>query len=1052
MRLRELQLTAFGPFTDAVIPFGAAGACDLHVVLGRNEAGKSTTLRAIDALLFGFPHRISETQIHPAGKLRVGALIEAVPDAPARALARVRGNVRTLRDGTDEVVDDAVMQALLGAIEPALYRRLFLVTQEELREGGRGLLSGGGELGVSVFGATLGAGNLAGVTAQLKEIASRLFSPNANATKPLLNASLHAYHELFEAARELAIAPADYEHANELVAELAAARERQRKTIDELARQRASLQRLASVSGLLARRRVLQDELAGLGTLPELAADAVTQRELAGAAKVKAAGELREHRARRDELLARVRLTDLTGLEPVRDEQGRPQVDPVGTEVTDSINRAADNNVKLTEQARRAAEDLAGAEQKRADAAAALQAAGSAPAPAIELEQFTAALRATLPEIQTAQKQREIVARQSDQLERDLAALEPVLTLEQLRTCQPPAAALIERHEAAFERLATRLKELGDERKRLQAQHDDGQLRLAAASTAGLAELTEQRAAARADRDKLLTALGRELEQGRVEMARAIYVPLQAAVPAADRFSDALLARGGQVAEHERLAAELEDLAGKIKGHDDEIAQLIGERGEAQRQWRALWSGSGFEPLDEPAPMRHWHEQFTALRARALELDQQRQAQDERIAEGEMLAEAVRAQLARGGEQIDRRLPAAQLLDRAQAVIDDVQARIAEHEALARTLQERTTAVEDAQKKERQARQAIDVWTKEWNELLAPLPLTGESSPPRVRDLVTRLNALAGLLAQLREQEAQIAARQRELGQADERLAALCAAAGCKSVDELPAIERAVLDRNRKREQLGELEAQIVERGERPIPELERELAGRGNDEIAAELDAVGRDLETARGEQEQLIERHTRAEQARDELDHGADAARARDRAEQQASIAGEQAWSYLSAKAAQILLEQAIAYHREHSASPIVTRAEELVRQLTAGSLQRLLVDEMTPGQPMLVARRGSGEELTVDALSEGTRDQLYLALRLAALEHHLSVRPPLPLLLDDILVDSDDERLAAALPALASIAERTQVILLTHHQHVATTAEHVLGDRVRVHRLGA
>jgi len=50
----------------------------------------------------------------------------------------------------------------------------------------------------------------------------------------------------------------------------------------------------------------------------------------------------------------------------------------------------------------------------------------------------------------------------------------------------------------------------------------------------------------------------------------------------------------------------------------------------------------------------------------------------------------------------------------------------------------------------------------------------------------------------------------------------------------------------------------------------------------------------------------------------------------------------------------------------------------------------------------------------------------------------------------VNYDEPRVTTAVPALAEIAQRTQVIVLTHHQHVATIAQDTLGDRVRVHCL--
>jgi uncharacterized protein YhaN len=55
MRIHGLDMRAFGPFTDAVLDFGTPEPCDLHVIFGSNEAGKSSALRALKAWLFGFP-------------------------------------------------------------------------------------------------------------------------------------------------------------------------------------------------------------------------------------------------------------------------------------------------------------------------------------------------------------------------------------------------------------------------------------------------------------------------------------------------------------------------------------------------------------------------------------------------------------------------------------------------------------------------------------------------------------------------------------------------------------------------------------------------------------------------------------------------------------------------------------------------------------------------------------------------------------------------------------------------------------------------------------
>jgi len=62
----------------------------------------------------------------------------------------------------------------------------------------------------------------------------------------------------------------------------------------------------------------------------------------------------------------------------------------------------------------------------------------------------------------------------------------------------------------------------------------------------------------------------------------------------------------------------------------------------------------------------------------------------------------------------------------------------------------------------------------------------------------------------------------------------------------------------------------------------------------------------------------------------------------------------------------------------------------------------------EPMIAGlRAGDTNEVLVPGMSEGTRDQLYLALRLAGLELHLEDHEPMPMILDELLVHFDDAR---------------------------------------------
>ena len=103
--------------------------------------------------------------------------------------------------------------------------------------------------------------------------------------------------------------------------------------------------------------------------------------------------------------------------------------------------------------------------------------------------------------------------------------------------------------------------------------------------------------------------------------------------------------------------------------------------------------------------------------------------------------------------------------------------------------------------------------------------------------------------------------------------------------------------------------------------------------------------------------------------------------------------------------------------------------------------------------MAIRANGEKLRVEGMSTGTLDQLYLALRLAALGHRFGSSDPLPFIVDDILIQFDDERSATTLEALAEFSARSQVTLFTHHFQVVEQAKSIPDKRngVFVHELG-
>jgi len=262
----------------------------------------------------------------------------------------------------------------------------------------------------------------------------------------------------------------------------------------------------------------------------------------------------------------------------------------------------------------------------------------------------------------------------------------------------------------------------------------------------------------------------------------------------------------------------------------------------------------------------------------------------------------------------------------------------------------------------------------------------------------------------------------------------------------------------RKREITGRLietEREFLQVGE-GVPEagLRAEIADANPDSIKAELAAlvdsgVSLDGSVLLASADRLkAEEHLRGLEARTgfltaALDADAAAAEVKNLARR-----------WMSLRAAQIVLARSVEHYRKANEGRLLQRANEIfgaiVRDRLPDDFTGLEVDYDDPAKPTIIARRRDGTSCTVKKMSTGTRDQLWLSLRIAVLERRAHDVEPMPFLGDDLFDSSDEPRAAAMLTAVGRLAGHTQVLLFTHHAHIADMAERALGSRVRVHRL--
>ena len=132
-----------------------------------------------------------------------------------------------------------------------------------------------------------------------------------------------------------------------------------------------------------------------------------------------------------------------------------------------------------------------------------------------------------------------------------------------------------------------------------------------------------------------------------------------------------------------------------------------------------------------------------------------------------------------------------------------------------------------------------------------------------------------------------------------------------------------------------------------------------------------------------------------------------------------------------AQRLLEAVRKKYEAERQPETLREASRYFERLTEGKYKRV----WTPLEAgVLFVDTASGEKLSVEVLSRGTREQLFLALRLALVDLYARRGKVMPLVLDDVLVNFDTRRTRLAAELLRDFAgDRRQVLMFTCHEHI-------------------
>ena len=324
----------------------------------------------------------------------------------------------------------------------------------------------------------------------------------------------------------------------------------------------------------------------------------------------------------------------------------------------------------------------------------------------------------------------------------------------------------------------------------------------------------------------------------------------------------------------------------------------------------------------------------------------------------------------------------------------------------------------------------------------------------RLKGALETKTRLRGLQSQREAEEESLKAARKKIEEIHSKLSVMCKEAGCLTYEELPEAEARSERKEKIENELRELGIQLRKLSAGATIEAFVEEAGR------VDPDAIDGRLTRINEETSKLTEEKSGFDQTigteKNELSKMDGSAKAAELAEEIQRILGRletDVEKYARLRVASAVLAQAIERYREKHQGPILRRTNDLFSRLTLGSFQGIRAEFVDQDTPVLVGVRPDGKETVgVEGMSDGTTDQLYLALRLASLETYLEANEPMPFIVDDILIKFDNERAHVALQILAELSRKTQVIFFTHHRHLVELADASMDPKILFkHSLG-
>jgi uncharacterized protein YhaN len=1167
MKIDRLDLRAYGPFTGRVLDFASAHP-GLHVVYGPNEAGKSSALRGLKALLFGVPERTEDCFLHRYDQLLLGGCLRE-EDGKVLPFFRRKRRKGDLFDEKDNPLDPALLGSFLQGVEQGLFETVYGIDHETLVRGGQEILNQRGDVGQALFAAGAGVTSLRSLLDALEEEADDLFRPKAS-TKAV-NEALSRYHSLQTQLRQSSLTSREWqEHRSALeqaekalqeTSGLLAEKDRERRRLERIRRALPQLGKRADILGRRAlmgpvkvlpddfgkNRRKVEEERREAQIRLEKAAERLSELErkraglsldlgiLSNADRI---GEMHQRlgvhrkaladRPRLDGMRISHKKSAADLLRQIRPDLPLEQIETLrpGLAKKRTIQTLSSRYEALLQQIEQIGEEA----QKQEKGLERLRRELSLLPAAYESGDLLQAIQPARKAGDLDKEIREKIHARNRSLKQCQSTLDRLGLwngpLEDATKVSVPMAETVDRFEGEFQVLHQKRQELQSDRLKLQEELSRLAEEVRAIEHSGQVPTEADLTTDREKRDQGWWLIRRKWLDGEdVEAEATVFTsgsPLpevyEGLVKRSDQTADRLRREADRIQKYASLNARMESLGERESSIKGEASSLETALSDAEHSWRELWAACGITPLT-PREMRVWLTGFEKLRDQLGEAE----AISAEIAALEKRRWEVRESLigamTRAGrcrEFLGEEL--GPVLSLAEDLLESGRKEHSRREKMEEKIREIEADLNGSRERHSTARVRLEEWRKEWTAAVAPLGLDPSGSTIEASDFIESLQAcfaalkevdtleariqgidrdaesyraeleklvlevapdlqgayLAQAVTTLQERlvtaqktralieshEEAIESHRQEIRQVEEVIAAcglrmvdLLKASGCREEGDLDEAERRSKEYRDLKRAEEEVEATLVEIAEGiPLPELIDQAGRVDPDTLPGRIEELRREIETNLDpEIRRLSETIGREKNEMARMDGNSRSAQIAEDLQQQLAGIRRMTERYIRVKLASRILRDVIERYRAEHQDPVLRLASRYFAELTLGSFSGLRTDTDDQGQPIVVGVRPGGNWVTVDGMSSGTRDQLYLALRVATLQSRLSSGRPMPFVIDDVLINFDDDRSLATLKVLGELGQKNQVILFTHHRRIFDMAQKLKeGQPVFVHEL--